>query len=169
MEYKAEVIKGQEFEWGRTINPARCDCEKCDFLHCPKHNYCVKTRPYKYSIDEFWQVYKNDILKQGKDFEFTYFYWSELVGECFNFPSGTFYAMSDKTKTADNFDDCIYDNINLVTMTRKGELIRGSVNQYGKVTDYSMTDAQYNLAHRIARAIKQIREYIEKEQRDDNT
>ena len=31
--YKADVIKNQKFDIGRTINPFKCDCEKCDFLH----------------------------------------------------------------------------------------------------------------------------------------
>lgn len=39
MELKFDVIKGQKFEIGRTINPFLCDCKECDFLNCPKKNY----------------------------------------------------------------------------------------------------------------------------------
>jgi hypothetical protein len=165
MEYKADVIKNQKFEWGRTINPFKCDCgDACDFLNCPKHNYAVKTKPHKYSVKDFWSTYKDDILKRGKDFKLTYFYWNELVGECFRFPKGTYFAMGGLYKDADDFDETIYEDITLVTFTRRGtELTRGSIDQYGKVIDYSMTDSQYNLAHRIAKGIKQIREYISKE------
>lgn len=164
MEYKADVIKNQKFEWGRTINPFKCDCENCDFLHCPKGNYAVKTKPHKYSVKDFWETYKEDILKRGKNFKFTYFYWNELVGECFRFPKGTYFGMGLVEKSADDFDETIYQGIELITFTRRGtELTRGYIDQYGSVLDYSMTDAQYNLAHRIAKGIKQIREYIAKE------
>lgn len=164
MKYKVDVIKNQKFDWGRTINPFKCDCERCDFLNCPKHNYAVKTKPHKYSVKDFWDTYKYDILKRGKDFKLTYFYWNELVGECFRFPKGTYFGMGLVQESADDFDETIYQGVELITFTRRGtELTRGHIDQYGQVIDYSMTDAQYNLAHRIAKGIKQIREYIAKE------
>lgn len=42
MEFKLIPAKNQKFDIGRTINFTKCDCEKCDFMHCPKNNYALK-------------------------------------------------------------------------------------------------------------------------------
>ena len=41
MKLKFVPVKNQKFEWGRTINPFKCDCEECTFMNCPKSNYAV--------------------------------------------------------------------------------------------------------------------------------
>lgn len=36
MKFKLIPAKNQKFDVGRTINFTKCDCEKCDFMHCRK-------------------------------------------------------------------------------------------------------------------------------------
>ena len=67
--YKADVIKNQKFDIGRTINPFKCDCEKCDFLHCPKNNYAVKTKPHKYKVSEFCELWHDELIKYEESYK----------------------------------------------------------------------------------------------------
>lgn len=164
MELKFDVVKGQKFEIGRTINPAKCDCVKCDFLHCPKNNYAVKMKPHKYNVSDFWESWKDRILLQGRNFEFTYELFTELIGECISFPKGTYWGFGNVTKMSESIEDRIYDGITIVVFTRRGEEIeRGRVNQQGDIYDFGLTDPQYALANRISKAIKQVRENVNKE------
>ena len=164
MDLKFDVVKNQKFEWGRTINPALCDCKKCDFLHCPKKNYAVKMKPHKYNVSDFWEARKDLILLQGRNFEFTYDLFTELIGECISFPKGTYWGFGDVKRSSENFGDTIYDGITIVVFTRGGkEIERGRVNQQGDIYDFGLTDPQYALANRISKAIKQVRENVNKE------
>ena len=94
MKYKMDPVKGQKFEWGRTINPFNCDCEKCDFMNCPKHNYAVKMKQHKYTIKEFVDDSKNAIKEKGglwaylKDDEGLMDFMDACIG---NFPKGTYW------------------------------------------------------------------------------
>ena len=41
MKLAFEPVKNQKFDIGRTINFTKCDCEVCNFMRCPKHNYAL--------------------------------------------------------------------------------------------------------------------------------
>ena len=70
MEFKQIPVKNQKFDISRTINIAECNCEKCDFMNCPKHNYCVEMERYRYSIDEFLEQFGDKLISANsvKDF-----------------------------------------------------------------------------------------------------
>lgn len=77
----------------RTINIAECNCEKCDFMNCPKHNYCVEMERYCYSIDEFLEQFGDKLISANsvKDFLITDYQANELA-DCFpKFPKNTFW------------------------------------------------------------------------------
>ena len=48
-------VPNQKFDIGRTINPFICDCEQCDFLHCPKNNYAVRMKLKSFLASEFFE------------------------------------------------------------------------------------------------------------------
>lgn len=64
MEFKLIPAKNQKFDIGRTINFTKCNCEKCDFMHCPKNNYALKMVQKKYTVQEFFNENKNEIVKK---------------------------------------------------------------------------------------------------------
>lgn len=154
--YKYDVIKNQKFDIGRTINPFMCDCETCEFLHCPKKNYVPKTKPHKYSIKEYIDFHADEI-KNGL------FAKSESTDDLtddfmrlFTFPKGTYWRL-----------DYGFGNnrIEIVTFTRSGiEICRGAIcRSNGKVADYGFTTAQEKLAARISKGIKAVLDFMEKE------
>ena len=114
-------VKNQKFEWGRTINPFNCDCEKCDFMHCPKHNYAVKMVRKKYSVSDFWNEWKDKILELNKPQKWQYSFhgkytfkmtW-EMINDffdflCFNFPKGTYWSPSSPDTWGGEIENCVY-------------------------------------------------------------
>ena len=161
MELKYEVIKNQKFDIGRTINPFKCDCKDCDFLHCPKKNYAPKTRLVRPTVDKFIKCYSSE-LKEQKALT------RELLDEfrdIFSFPKGTYWSFGT--------DSFWYSggHIELNTFNRKYEVVlKGTVNvTSGEVWEHDFTTAQERLANRISSAIKKVNEFIEKERRNDAT
>lgn len=65
MRYELVPIKNQKFDIGRVINLTECDCQRCDFMNCPKHNYAVRMKQKRYSIKEFFDENKEAIKTQG--------------------------------------------------------------------------------------------------------
>ena len=63
MKFKMIPVKNQKFEIGRTINFTKCDCKECNFMSCPKNNYCLKMTQKKYTVKEFFSENKEDMLK----------------------------------------------------------------------------------------------------------
>lgn len=147
MELKFDVIKGQKFEIGRTINPALCDCKKCDFLNCPKKNYAVKTQKHIYKVDEFINAYASQLKKQKL---LTKKLLDEFM-ECFRFPKGTYWNL-----------ECCDTKIQLVSFSRRGsEVIKGTINtRTGVIWDYDLSSKQYELAERISKGINKVYEFI---------
>lgn len=93
MEFKQIPVKNQKFDISRTINIAECNCAKCDFMNCPKHNYCVEMERYRYSIDEFLEQFGDKLISANsvKDFLITDYQANELA-DCFpKFPKNTFW------------------------------------------------------------------------------
>lgn len=106
-------VKNQRFNIGRTINPFICDCKTCDFMNCPKHNYAVKMKRKRFTVEEYINYYADDLKKWG-------FLTNELLNEfmdLFSFPKGTFWDIS------------YYGTIKLVTFNRNDcEVVRGAIN-----------------------------------------
>lgn len=63
MKFKMIPVKNQKFEIGRTVDPTKCDCKECNFMNCPKNNYCLKMTQKKYTVKEFFNENKEDMLK----------------------------------------------------------------------------------------------------------
>lgn len=155
MAYKEDVIIGQKFDIGRTINFTKCDCDKCDFLNCPKKNYAPRTKPHRYTVTEYIEHYAAE-LKDG--LFATSAYLDDLTDDfmrLFAFPKGTYWRL-----------DCLNEeNIELVTFSRSGkELYRGAINRKtGKISEYDFSAGQAKLAFRISHAIMKIRSFVENE------
>lgn len=97
MKTKWEPIKNQKFDIGRTINFAKCDCEKCDYMHCPKNNYRVQMKQGKYSIEEFVAEMKDEIKKKGNIYDYLSDWegMTEFMDACIGgFPKGTYWSYS---------------------------------------------------------------------------
>lgn len=108
MKTKWEPIKNQKFDIGRTINFAKCDCEKCDYMHCPKNNYCVQMKQSKYTIEEFVAEMKDEIKKKGSIYNYLSDWegMTEFMDACIGgFPKGTYWNNS-------------YGDLELVTQNR---------------------------------------------------
>lgn len=171
-------VRNQKFEIGRTINPFLCDCNKCDFLHCPKHNYCVKVKPKKYSYKNFWETHKEEIVKLNKPLKYMYSFHklydlvlnykllTDLIDMCFSFPKGTFWSpenpMLHFEKIEENIDDQIYRKISLVTMSRSGnEVFKGSINiADGRINNYDLNQRQEKLADKMSECISWLKEQV---------
>lgn len=150
MELKFVPVKGQRFELGRTINPFKCDCKKCDFMNCPKNNYALKMKRKRYTVDEFIEFYSEDLKEWG-------FLTEELLTEfmdLFSFPKGTYWNP--------NYDRTA---IQLVSFNRKEEEVcKGTINtRTGKIWEYDFSEPQYKLALRISKGIEKVFAFIESE------
>ena len=70
MKLAFEPVKNQKFDIGRTINFAKCDCEVCDFMHCPKHNYALQmTMGVKYKERIFYESEINEMIAEVQNAE----------------------------------------------------------------------------------------------------
>lgn len=94
MKLECEPVKGQTFDIGRTINFTKCNCEKCDFMHCD--NYAKKMKPKKFKNEkEFVESWKeqNPKLVERALLEDSYF--EELVDDfldsVISFPKGLYW------------------------------------------------------------------------------
>lgn len=175
MKLKFVPVKNQKFEWGRTINPFKCDCEECTFMNCPKNNYAVKMQRQGYSIEEFWDEYSEDILAINKPrriqynfqneyrFQLTYNLLNEFMDAlCFKFPTGTYWRLDNyafQWNSDEDINDHFYDEITLVKFSRKGqEVCLGYVSVHDhKIHDCDLTDAQHRLAEKIRDAISWLK------------
>jgi hypothetical protein len=94
MKLKFIPAKNQKFDIGRTINFTKCDCEKCDFMHCPKHNYALKMVRKKYTVKDFFEENKEEIMKGRKlqDY-FNFDTVGDFIDACVSFPKGTYWNL----------------------------------------------------------------------------
>lgn len=98
MEFKLVPAKNQKFDIGRTINLAKCDCEKCDFMHCPKNNYALKMVQKKYTVQEFFDANKDQIVEKRslRLYLFDYAALADFMDACVTgFPKGTYWNMDN--------------------------------------------------------------------------
>lgn len=145
MKYKQVVIKNQKFDIRKTINPFKCDCKECDFMNCPKNNYCRDTKKYYYSFDELWKEWSEKVLKDG----LTYDYLTDLVCDCVEFPKGLYWE----------FDYTIFGEIKAIILRklkRSGTFVyEGRIYMVdGKIIDYFSTERNLKVAEKISKLIK---------------
>lgn len=172
MELVFEKIKNQKFEIGRTINIAKCDCKKCDYMNCPKNNYAVKMRIKKHTVDEFFETYKEDILRlnyhdkiNGVLLRLNYFLINELVGDCISFNKGVYWGMGCCLVAKENIGESIYESVEIQRLSRNGNLVICGVISItdGHITDFYLNDNQYKCAEKISRAFKRVSELTQQE------
>lgn len=174
-----EPVPNQKFDIGRTINFTKCNCSKCDFMHCPKNNYSVKQRLHRFTVKEFFDDYKDAILAvEGNkpnrcDLKFPEHFDLNLTYDLivdffeymqFRFPQGLYWEPSEvNAQTMDNpVGSRQYRVIELVRFNRKGqEQYLGSVKiKDGDIFDSNLNTHQYNLAKRISKAIVELKSLI---------
>ena len=175
-------ILNQKFEVGRTINPFKCDCDNCDFMHCPKNNYAVKMKRKRHTVEKFFEDNREEILKLNKPkrwmrsfhdefkMQLTYNLINELADYlCYKFPTNTYWNVNDCT--GEDIEKCVYDRIDLVKISRGGkEITLGYVKICdGSVHDIDFNESRYKLASRISNAFIKLKnliyEYYENEDR----
>ena len=157
MEFKLIPVKNQKFDIGRTINLTKCNCGKCDFMHCPKNNYALKMVQKKYTVQEFFNENKNEIVKKRnlKSY-FNYETLSDFMDACVSgFPKGTYWNMDNG------------EAVELVTQNRSKYgadfLPRVEVSFYADfpITYHvGCTDKQEKLATKIKRLLEQLNDLL---------
>lgn len=147
MELKFDVVKGQKFEAGRVINFAKCDCEKCTYLNCPKKNYAVKTKPHKYSVKEFLAEYGERLKGRSR---FPRDLLEEFIGECFAFPKGIYWDL--------NLDATC---VEFKSFSRSGnECLKAYIEvDTGRVVDYDLNNKQYDFIQRVSKGLQEVAQY----------
>lgn len=156
MKFILEPAKNQKFDIGRTINFTRCDCEKCDFMHCPKNNYALKMVQKKYTVQEFFNENKDKIVKKRSlKLYFNYENLVDFIDACVSrFPKGTYWNMDNR------------EAIDLVAQNRSkyGEdfLPRASVSFYDfSIIYYSgCSNEQEKLAMKIQDLLRQLNKLL---------
>lgn len=176
MAFELVPVKNQKFEWGRTINPFKCDCKECTFMNCPKRNYAVKMKKKIWKVKDFWTEFKDDILALNKpkrweytfhdhyDLELNYRLINEFVDMLFSFPKGTYWSPDDYKLHDDNtdIDDVIYRSIKLQKLSRSGNIINlGEIAvKNGKYFDYDLSATQEKLVIKMSRALNELKELM---------
>ena len=168
-------VKGQKFEIGRTINPFKCDCEKCDFMNCPKNNYAKKMTRKKYYLDDFWNEWGERIVKLNKPQRWYYSFHDrycfsltyDMINDffdflCFSFPKGTYWEPTSPRSYEGEIEERIYDEISLVKFSRDGrEITLGRVEVTKPILiDYDLSERQYKLAEKIQHSILWLKEKV---------
>ena len=165
MKFVLEPAKNQKFDIGRTINFTKCNCEKCDFMHCPKNNYALKMVQKKYSVQDFFNENEEKIVKaRALRAYFNYETLTDFMDACVSgFPKGTYWNM--------DFDD----GIELVTQNRSKHgadfLTRAEISFFANfpITYYTgATNAQEKLAEKIQRLLRQLNDLLTAELAKDN-
>jgi len=183
-----EPVPNQKFEIGRTINPFKCDCTDCDFLHCPKKNYAVRYKVKGYKVQDFWDAYKDDIVELNRknvlDVDFANDYNFQLTWDlitdlmeavAFTFPKNTYWDTTDSLweDRDKEIGDTRYQTIRLVKFNRAGsevELGRITIANH-KILEIDMTNAQYKLAEKIRDVLLWLKQqtYIQVEKDYEDT
>lgn len=158
MKFEQVPVKNQKFDIGRTINFTKCDCEKCDFMHCPKNNYALKMQKKMYTVKEFWNENKDAIIKARalKEY-FNFDTVSDFIDACITFPKGTYWE----------FDS--WDGIELVTQNRSKHgpdflrrAVIGFFDDFPIIYYVGATDTQEKLAEKIRKRLLELNELLRK-------
>lgn len=96
MEFKLVPAKNQRFDIGRTIDLTKCDCEQCNFMHCPKNNYALKMVQKKYTVQEFFDANKDQIVKKRSlRLYFDFDALADFIDACVTGFPGTYWKMDN--------------------------------------------------------------------------
>lgn len=94
MKLEYEPVKGQTFDIGRTINFTKCNCEKCDFMHCTNYAKKMKLKKFKNAKDfvQSWKEqnpeYADKVFSDDKAFEEL---TADFLDMMISFPKGLFW------------------------------------------------------------------------------
>lgn len=139
-------IKNQKFDFGRTINPAKCSsCSTCNFLNCK--NYAVQMQKSSYTIQEWVDHFKDDI----KDWNFDAL--SELSDSLMvKFPKGLHW----------DYDSC-WNRIRFVSFSRQGrEQHLASINiEDLTVTNIDASEIRMKFVNKVRDTIIKINKMIQ--------
>lgn len=174
-----EPVPNQKFDIGRTINITKCDCKKCDFMHCPKNNYSVKQRLHRFTVQEFFDDNKDAILVLEKnkprrcDLRFPKYFQLVLTYELitefmdymqFKFPPGLYWtpASVEAHSISLPIEARLYNEIQLVKFTRSGEEkpVGGVSIDSAEVFSYCLTESQRKFASKIAESLLELKTLI---------
>lgn len=142
------VVPKQKFDLTRVINIMKCDCSNCDYMHCPKKNYAVRTKIRKLGINEFIKTYSEKLKEKGFTKELIEDYFSYYVA----FPKGLYW----------NFN---YINENLIEFykyNQRGEQILAAMIDIRNpfVNSCDTTTTQYNFLTRVCKHFNIINNVI---------
>jgi len=152
------VVDGkQKFEIGRTINPMLCNCEKCDFLHCA--NYAVRMKSVDYTVEEFVEQNKDALIAShyliGTD-DLAYAFFGAFgfgLGKGFYWESRMTWDKEIQVVKFVNKESATCYHVSLENI------------DYGNITEgskYFVSEGALSCARRIAKKLKQIKEFAEK-------
>ena len=143
------VDKNQKFDIGRTMNPMKCHCEKCDFLNC--NNYAKKMKAMDLTTKEF--IEKNKSLLSNSTFRCN---TNDLLYEffdAFSFGLGKGYFWDSETGV----------RIKIVKFVNRQEATCCSISlkndNYGQVYDGSsffVTEKSRTIATKISKKLLEI-------------
>ena len=169
-------VKNQKFEWGRTINPIKCDCKECTYMNCPKNNYAVKMTKKTWKVADFWEQFEEEILAINKPYKWQYSFHNkynlelnyklitEFIDMLFSFPKGTYWSPEDvKWHTDDTeIEERIYETIALQKVSRGGNIVNlGTISvRNGNYYDYDLSATQEKLAIKVSNALKELKELV---------
>lgn len=107
MPVKFVPVKNQKFNIRKVINPIECSkCTTCNYMKCPNHNYMVRCYLYKYSPEEFFDFYKEDLLNlilykpqlNLKVVAWTPEFLNSFIMECIKFPKNRYFEVDVQAK-----------------------------------------------------------------------
>lgn len=176
MSFEMIPIKNQSFDVGRVINFSKCNCEKCDFMNCPKKNYAVKMTKKVWKVADFWEEFNEEILEINKpkkwqysfhdkyDLELNYKLLNEFIDMLFKFPKGTYWSPENKKWHTDDTDieEQIYRTIALQKISRSGNIVNlGEISvRNASYSDFDLSATQEKLAIKISNALKELKELV---------
>ena len=124
-----QKVKGQTFNIGKTINFTKCDCVECDFMNCPKNNYCHEYENSYISVKDFFNdnfeliTNCNTLGEKQKYFNILekcvaipYSLFCDFIENCIKFPKNLFWNIG-ATITNGESDDFIVSSITICSLS----------------------------------------------------
>lgn len=147
MEMKFIDKKNQEYDISHVVDIMQCDCSECNFMSCPKNNYIPEKERYIYTVDEFIDINKSTLLKDG----FTGELIIEFFEDCVKYPSNFYF----------NLDDIDKNKINIIRMNKNGDSKKATIMVDGSsFINYNMEKSNYNKFLKVFSDIRKINDFI---------
>lgn len=167
-----EPVKGQTFDIGRTINFTKCNCEKCDFLHCRNYAPIMKLKKFK-NAKEFVEVWKQQNPEFASSVYTNHKAFEELVMDFIDrmtsFPKGLYWKLNHSWT---NPEEVVGIDLVRMSKTRYEKEMEGdfvslaciNFNQNHDRTEYFAyhscysycTDSAESVADRITRRLNEV-------------